>query len=67
MKIGLEVRVAAWDRGQLQGWRVGTFQDSTDLKRRQDGRDSFQKLCLPLGGSVGICRVLFRASVEHVL
>lgn len=37
MKIGLEVRVAAWDRGQLQGWRLGMFQDSTDLKRRQDG------------------------------
>lgn len=37
MKIGLEVRVDAWGRGQLQGRSVGAFQDSTDLKRRQDG------------------------------
>lgn len=29
--------MAAGDRGQLQGRGVGTFQDPTDLKRRQDG------------------------------
>ena len=44
MKIGLEVRVATWDRGQLQGRRLGTFQDSTDLKRRQDGEMVYKVL-----------------------
>lgn len=34
--------MAAWDRGQLQGWRVGTFQDSTDLKRTQDGETVYK-------------------------
>lgn len=29
--------MAAWDRGQLQGRRLGAFQDSTDLKGRQEG------------------------------
>lgn len=27
--------MGAWDRAQLQGRRLGTFQDTTDLKRRQ--------------------------------
>ena len=37
MNVGLEVRVRAWGKGQLQGWRVRVFQDVTDLKGRQDG------------------------------
>lgn len=37
LEVGLEVRVGAWGRGQLQGGRVGVFQDPTDLKGRQDG------------------------------